>query len=336
MIRKLRHTLRATVHGAADELLTRAVGGPKLFSGGFGALEELDMLVEVIRNYDAQLPAPIPDIAWDEPTIRGRAEVRRGTFESPASPLLPEPTRRARVELHLPRRGSTERVCLLLAATGEEGFTLRRRVVGDLLREHIGALLLENPFYGSRRPRGQRLSLLRTVRDQFAMNTATVDEARALLRWLAAQGYRPGASGYSQGGMMTAFAAALSDFPVAAVPCAAGLRAAPVFTEHALARRFDWNALARSFPSEAHAREHFARCLEPVDVGRFPSPTHPSSAILVGARFDGYIPEHEVAALHRHWTGAELRWVETGHLTGALLFKQVQVRAIVDAFERLP
>ena len=336
MIRKVRRRVRAVAHTVADELLTRVAGGPKLYDQGFGALDELDALVERVRAYDAATSPVGVRMRWERSWSTAAASVRRGVFESPASDILPRSVRMAHVELHEPREHASGRVCLLLAATGEEGYALRRRLVSALLGEGIGALLLENPFYGQRRPQGQRLSLLRTVRDQFAMNTATVEEARALLEWLRAQGFVPGASGYSQGGMMTAFAAALSDFPVAAVPCASGLRAGPVFTENALQRRFDWAALARSFDDEDAARRHFAACLEPVDVGRFSPPSHPASAIVVGSRFDGYIPGDEVEALHRHWPGSELRWLETGHLTGAVLGRRVHVRAIVDAFGRLP
>jgi len=328
--------VRAMAHGVADELLTRVIGGPKMYAAGFGALDELESLVERVRTYDPRVPPARLDIAWQRSWTTASAHVRAGTFESPAAASLPQRTRTARVEMYEPREGAGGRTCLLLSATGDEGFGLRRRLVSDLLRAGIGALLLENPFYGRRRPPGQTLSLLRTVRDQFAMNTATVDETRALLRWLRDQGHVPGASGYSQGGMMTSFGAALCDFPVAAVPCASGLRAAPIFTENALSRRFDWGALAQSFESEAAARRHFAACLEPVDVGRFSPPGHPASAIVVGSRFDGYIPEHEVEALHAHWPGSELRWIDTGHLTGAVLGKRSHLRAIVDAFERMP
>ncbi len=327
--------VRAAAHIVADEMLTRVMGGPKLYAQGFGSLEELDILVDTIRRYDTSAAPVVPYIRWNEERRSSLGTVRRGVFTSPAASMLPSETRLAHVEFHEPRGHLGGRVCLLLAATGEEGYGLRRRLVQPLLREGIGALLLENPFYGRRRPNGQRLSLLRTVRDQFAMNTATVDEARGLLGWLRGQGHVPGTSGYSQGGMMASFAAALSDFPVAAIPCASGLRAAPIFTENALQRRFDWQALGRAFGSEDAAREHFSNCLQPVDIGRFAPPVRPEAAILVGARHDRYIPTHEVEALHEHWNGSELRWVDTGHLTGALLGKPAHLRAIFDAYERL-
>src|SRR4029078_2234243 len=98
------------------------------------------------------------------------------------------------------------------------------------LAEGVGATLLETPYYGSRRPHGQRGPVLRTVVDQFAMNTAMVDEARALLGWIRDGGRVAGVTGYSQGGFMAAFAAAFVDFPVVVVPRAAGTHAAPVLT----------------------------------------------------------------------------------------------------------
>ncbi len=333
----LSRRLRAGAHGLTDELLTRVIGGPKLYPDGFGSLDELQTIIAQVRDYDAQRPPPAIELSWDGPRrrARGRGWVRRGRFQSPGADVLPEESRVAHVEYYEPQDTDGGRVCLLLAATGEEGYTLRRRLVSELLRNGIGSLLLENPYYGTRRPRGQKLSLLRTVRDQFAMNTATVDEARALLRWLRGRGHAPGASGYSQGGMMASFAAALSDFPVAAIPRASGRRAAPIFTENALLRRFAWDALAESFGGREPARRFFAESLQPVDVGRFPAPRCPRAAILVGSVHDRYIRPQEVEELHAHWPGSELRWLETGHLTGALLGQRAHARAIVDAFARL-
>ena len=189
---RLRHRVRAAAHTVADELLTRVVGGPKMYGGGFGSLDELAELVARVRDYDSSIPPTRVEMVWSRSWTTGNANVRSGTFQSPAAGILPLRTRTGHVELYEPRHGNTGRVCLLLAATGEEGYGLRRRLVGPLLREGIGALLLENPFYGSRRPEGQTLSLLRTVRDQFAMNCATVDETWALLRWLRDQGFVPG------------------------------------------------------------------------------------------------------------------------------------------------
>jgi dienelactone hydrolase len=225
---------------------------------------------------------------------------------------------------------------LILAATAEEGFTRRRFFAGPLLRRGIAALLLENPYYGKRRPRGQLGPALRTVADQFAMNSATVEEARALLTWLRTEGYQSvGATGYSQGGMMAAFAGALSPFAMAVIPRAAGASARPIFTETALAQTFDWNALAREMNGKQRALEYFTACLEPVVVTRYPPPRAPELAVLLGARSDGFIPPDDVEKLHRHWEGSELRWLEAGHITGAVFHRSPHHRAVFDAFDRL-
>ena len=140
MIRALGRRVRATAHGVTDELLTRAMGGPKLYADGFGSLEELDALVETVRSYDASEPPARITMQWERSWTSSRATVRVGTFKSPAASMLPLQTRRASVEFHEPLRDATGQVCLLLAATGEEGYPLRRRLVGDLLSEGIGEI----------------------------------------------------------------------------------------------------------------------------------------------------------------------------------------------------
>jgi hypothetical protein len=330
--------LPSFAHALADDLITEVFSRPRLYPDGFGDLGALEALVDRVRAYSGPGVADEIDVEWThEPVVDARTGIvsRRGRFESPRADILADRGRLATVELVMPGTDHESRgpVCLLLAATGEEGFTLRRRFAAGLARIGIGSLLLENPFYGPRRPPGQWMSILRTVRDQFAMNVATVDEGRSLLRWLHTRGHqRIGVTGYSQGGMMTAFCAALTPFAVAAIPRAAGCSAVPIFTEMALGRRFAWDRLAEPFESVDAARDHFRRCLQPVDVRRFPAPIDTSLAVIVASRHDRFIPLAEANALERHWAGARMRWVEAGHFTGALLFGRVQLEAVRTAF----
>jgi dienelactone hydrolase len=253
--------------------------------------------------------------------------------------ILPDESKTAHVELMLPGHLAPDArppVCLILAATAEEGFVRRRFFAGPLVRRGVAALLLENPFYGKRRPRGQLGPSLRTVADQFAMNTSTVEEARALLAWLRRRGHRDvGATGYSQGGMMAAFAGALSPFAMAVVPRGAGASARPIFTESALAQTFDWKKLAAEMRGLEEARRYFERCLEPVVVTRYPPPRAPELAVILGARSDGFIPAEDVQALHDHWRGSELRWLDAGHVTAVVFHRSPHHRAVLDAFDRL-
>ena len=225
-------------------------------------------------------------------------------------------------------------MCILLASTGEEGFWGRQALARRLLAEGIGSIVLENPYYGSRRPRGQRGPVLRTVVDQFAMNTATVDEARALLGWIRDTGHVPGVTGYSQGGFMAAFAAAFVDFPVVVVPRAAGTQAAPVLTEWALRRAVHWPSLAREAGSVAAARAELARHLSVVDLTRHPAPVAPALATVLVARHDRVFPLRTGTALHAHWPGSELVVSNAGHVTSVFLDDDVHVKAIVAAFAR--
>ncbi len=335
----VRARVAGLLHGWTDQVASGMFGRARLFADGFGDLAQLAALVEHVRGY-APRGAPTIELSWDSPERRdprGSAVILRGRFESPARAILPRESAIAFVEWWRPVvEHARPRTCVLLAATGEEGFALRRRLAAALVREGIGALMLENPLYGRRRPAGQTFALLRTVTEQFAMNTATVDEAHALLGWLGERGHRLGVTGYSQGGMMAVFAAALTTRAVAAIPRACGAAAAAIFTEDALSRRFDWDRLAHAFGDRELARSHLARCLEPIDARRFPPPQAPEAAILVASRHDRFIRVADVEALHHHWRGAELRWMPAGHLTGALLHGGLQLRAIVDAFERCP
>ncbi len=164
------------------------------------------------------------------------------------------------------------------------------------------------------------------------MNLGTVDEARALLRWLRDQGHGlVGITGYSQGGVMAAFGAALSPFVVAAVPRGAGDSSAPIFTTAALSRRIAWSRLADELGGLTAAREYLGRCLEPVQLSRFRPPRAPEAAVLVHARGDGFVPPEEAEALHGHWAGSELRWLEGGHVTMSLFHRRAQRQALLDA-----
>lgn len=62
-------------------------------------------------------------------------------------------------------------------------------------------MLLENPFYGSRKPPGQIRSQLHHVSDLFVMGLALIFECLVLLEWLEGEGLGPvGLTGVSMGG----------------------------------------------------------------------------------------------------------------------------------------
>ncbi|MEM1031267.1 MAG: alpha/beta hydrolase family protein [Myxococcota bacterium] len=323
--------LRPALHRFTDWAAVTAALNAQLYEDGWGDRRALDALVAEMAEGRLGQETPRLDIRWSPRRGLGRF----GHFHSPRARDLAPRTQRGVVNLTRPRGTARPPLCLLLAATGEEGFWFRRVLAEGLARCGIGALMLENPYYGSRRPRGQRGPLLRTVRDQFAMNVATVQEARALLDWAHREGYPAlGVSGYSQGGIMAAFAAALTPRPVAVVPRGAGNAASPIFTNAALSRRIQWSVLGREVGSVEAAKKYFEACLEPVEVARYAAPLRPDAAILVSARNDGFVPAAEAEALHRHWPGSTLRWLETSHILGAAHLRP-HLHAVVDAFTAL-
>lgn len=319
------------MHARFDRALARLTSPlGLLYPQGFGA--DLDTRVAQVRAHVAD--DAVVDIEWTRPRRRLGIEVRSGSFRSPAAAALPAQSARAQVEHWRLTRASP--TCLILAATAEEGTMRRRPLARWLASQGIASLILENPFYGARRPSGQRGPLLRTVADQFAMNLATVVEACALLRTFHLQGCDVGVTGYSQGGVMAAFAGALSPFSVALVPRGAACSVEPVFTAEALSQSMHWDVLAREAGGIDAARRRFAEALTAVRLDRHPPPHDPARAILVSSRDDGFIPPREAERLHAHWPGSELRWTQGGHITGLVLHHGVHRKALLDAFARAP
>lgn len=323
------------LHSIADHALTYALNVGPLYRGGFGDRATLDRIIESIDTFTPARPAG--DVMMrpeGRPSAVPGGELQLATFESPAPTPMPAECRTARVQIWTPTRHSIGAMCIHLAATGDEGFRRRESFARKLLMHGIGSIVLENPFYGSRRPRGQYGPILRTVLDQFAMSTAMVDEARALLGWIRRAGHVPAVTGYSLGGFMAAFAAAFVDFPVVVVPRAAGTNAAPVLTEWVLSRAVHWPSLARESGSVDRARTELARCLSYVDVSRFPPPVAPELATVMTARHDRVFPLSTGVALHRHWPGSRLVVSNAGHVTSVFFDEAAHTDAVVSGVRR--
>jgi pimeloyl-ACP methyl ester carboxylesterase len=312
-----------------DHLVSLASGRRRVFRGGWGDERLLDRLATVSRFEE---PPPAIHLRWQPARTEGAVTITDGWFDAPVAEL-PAPARRAVVRRLAPAAATRapRPVYVVLGSSGDEGWSLRDRVWRPLVAEGaIEAILLENAMYGARRPEGQKGADIRTVAEQLLMNVSMVEEARALLDWLAAEGHdRAGIAGYSMGGSMAALVAAVTPRPIAAAVFAAGLSGVPVFTEGLLSLGIDYAALGEG------ARARMGRIFGVADLDRHPPPRHAGATMLVGARRDGYVFADQVTALHRRWPGSELRWIDSGH-AGALLFRAgVLRRAARDAMERL-
>lgn len=331
----MRDPVRATLHRLTDLAASRVLRAHRYYPDGFGDRGVLRALVEGVETLSPSVAEPLAQVSWLDRNEAFGVDARRGRFRSPSASELPAESRDALFELIVPRGVPRPPIVVMFAATAEQGFARRRLLTLPLVRRGIGALLLENPFYGARRPAGQREAVLRTVADQFAMNVATVREGRAMAAWLRERGHPVALSGFSQGGMMAAFVAALTPFPVAAVPCASALSADAIFLEGTLTDGFDWARLAADAGDLPAARRLFADCLRPVNLSRLGPPVAPELAIVVAGRHDAFVPDREPVLLHRHWPGSELRWLPAGHVTSVVLHQRAHRRAMRDAIARM-
>ena len=167
--------------------------------------------------------------------------IAEGNFTSPLTQyfpgLLPKESENAHFQVIIPKRWPQQGrkpLCLHLAGTGDHHFWRRRNLMAKPLAKEYGiaSILLENPFYGVRKPNNQVRSSLRHVVDLFVMGAALILESLVLLHWAARQGYGPlGITGISMGGHMASLACTAWPKPLAIVPCLSWSTASCVFTQ---------------------------------------------------------------------------------------------------------
>lgn len=321
-------------------LLDRLYAGQsnkRLFFGqGWGDMPLLKNLMEA----GFRIPhAQDLTIAWGRECREKDARIRQGSFVSPFDAAgFPKESRTGYVELVLPQAATTQTpICLHFAATGDEGFARRRIVLALPLAEHgIGSLILENPFYGKRRPPGQHGKMLNRFVDLYLMGAATVREGRSLMQWLQREGYgRLGVCGISMGGHMAAQVGVLYPEPVAIVACITPHSAGAVFTEGILKKYLAWDVLDRELDGSGSAFDFMSNFLNLTDIRHYPAPVRPRACFLVAAAQDAYIPPESAMILHRHWRGSNMRWLNGGHVGAFLFHRRAFLEAIVKAFAQL-
>lgn len=312
-----------------DLLFGLAARGPRFFPDGWG-----DRVVCETIDPDSEAARPPARIAVAlgrfERAFGGR--LAEGRFDSPQQ-ALPACARTARVKVLLPE-GPLAGVAVHLAASGDQGFAMRLRFAAPLLARGLGAVVLENPYYGSRRPPEQLRHAFRSVSDLHLMGSATFREGRALLRWVRdTLGVPAGVTGFSMGGQMAAMVGAATPFPIAVVPIAPSCAPDSVLRDGVLKHVVDFAACAIDGDARA-AREALLDHLARFSVEALPAPRAPEAAVVVGTRADGVVPPREMERIARHW-GCELRWLPAGHVTAVLAYQGAMRTAIADAFDRL-
>ena len=318
-----------------DRLYARLANRATVFPGGWGCEDTL----ERAGTYFAR--ASSIDIRWQSPRPVPGGELRSGTFFSPyAEHGLPAESHLAHVEWLLPEGWShSTPVAIHFASTGDVGFVRRRKAAAlPLLRHGIGSVILENPFYGPRRPDGQVGATLRSVSDLWCMGMALWEEGRALLDWLTREGFdRLGVCGVSLGGQIASQVASLWPGPLAMATLVAPHNANVVYVDGILRpylNRAQLSGHARC--AEAGSPEAaLGRVLDPTDIRRFPIPERPDACIRIGALFDAYVPPASVSITHEIWPGSELRWIPTCHVRAVAYGGGQLVGPLREAFSRL-
>lgn len=295
---------------------TRAV-----FRDGWGD----ETLLAALDAADRRTHAPEISIDWGPERHENGLIIKDGSFPSPAD-HLPAASRLAEVRMIAPEVADG-RLVVMMAAWNDHGFSTRSVLAAQLARYGVTTVMLENPYYGSRRV-GQDPPI-RTVADFAVMGRAAVVEGWALTAHFA-EDNQVGVAGYSMGGNIAALVGALANHPTAIAALAASHSPAPVCLDGVIRNVIDWDALGGP-GAAARLRREFSKATV---LAIEPRP-HTAAAIVVGGTRDGYIPRYAVEDLHAHWPGSQLRWLEAGHATMLWRHKPALMDAILASFERL-
>uniref|UniRef100_G1RU36 Abhydrolase domain containing 18 n=1 Tax=Nomascus leucogenys TaxID=61853 RepID=G1RU36_NOMLE len=226
------------------DILYRRLLLTKLFIRGWGRPEDLKRLFEfrkMIGNRERcqNLVSSDYPVHIDKIEEQSDCKILDGHFVSPMAHYVPDimPVESviARFQFIVPKEWNSKYrpVCIHLAGTGDHHYWRRRTLMArPMIKEaRMASLLLENPYYGCRKPKDQVRSSLKNVSDLFVMGGALVLESAALLHWLEREGYGPlGMTGISMGGHMASLAVSNWPKPMPLIPCLSWSTASGVFT----------------------------------------------------------------------------------------------------------
>lgn len=198
-----------------------------------------------------------------------------GKFKTPMEThlpgLVPKAAHDAYFQMIIPKKWENEDykpVCVHLAGTGDHYYWRRRNLIAKpLLKEsRIGSIILENPFYGKRKPEDQVASALHNVSDIFVMGGCLILESLVLFNWCEKEGLGPlGITGLSMGGHMASLAASNYPKPLVLVPCLSWSTASSVFTEGVMSYAINWDLLETQYYADGQYREKLMKMVTVVD-----------------------------------------------------------------------
>nr|XP_014433381.1 protein ABHD18 isoform X1 [Pelodiscus sinensis]XP_014433382.1 protein ABHD18 isoform X1 [Pelodiscus sinensis] len=261
------------------DVLYRRLLLTKLFIRGWGRPDDLKRIFEfrkIIGNREKcqKLVSRDYPVFIDKIEEQSDCKILNGHFISPLihyiPNILPAESIIARFQFILPKRWNSKYkpVCIHLAGTGDHYYWRRRTLMArPMIKEAcMASLLLENPYYGCRKPKDQmeeRRSSLKNVSDLFVMGGALVLESAALLHWLEREGYGPlGMTGISMGGHMASLAVTNWPKPLPLVPCLSWSTASGVFTTGVMSKAVNWRELEKQYYTQTVYEEEIIQMLE--------------------------------------------------------------------------
>ncbi|KPJ11538.1 Uncharacterized protein C4orf29-like [Papilio machaon] len=252
----------------------------KFFTKGWGKPENLRRLFEfrkIVSNRDECFKLVEKDypVTITKEQNLSDCKLLEGYFLTPLERYLPgivpEIAQKAHFQALLPlhwQEKGCKPVCLHLAGTGDHYFWRRRNLmVKPLLKEAgIGGIILENPFYGLRKPTDQIRSSLHNVSDIFVMGGCLILESLVLFHWCERNGLGPlGVTGLSMGGHMASLAATNWPKPLVLVPCLSWSTASAVFLQGVMSHSINWDLLEDQYLSDGAYREKLSKMVTIVD-----------------------------------------------------------------------
>jgi hypothetical protein len=142
----------------------------KFYKDGWGSYQDLSKIVEYRRQWVGKrenclklIPKEYP-VQLDKELDFKTHHIVEGSFLTPfvhhIPELFPEETKRAKFQFLIPKKWWNEKhrpVVLHFAGTGDHDFWKRRLLLAQplLVQHNVGSIIIENPFYGCRKPKNQ-------------------------------------------------------------------------------------------------------------------------------------------------------------------------------------
>jgi hypothetical protein len=250
----------------------RSVLLSKFFTKGWGKPHTLEKVIKLRKEFGDRNLAQKYFATLDTPVKLTKQETQdgcviiNGEFRSPICELLPgvlpEESQVAYFQAVLPEKWKNRAddrnnwpegkrpMVLHFAGTGDHHFWRRRTMMAKpLIKEmNVGSIIIENPYYGARKPKAQFRSALHYVSDLFIMGAANIAESQVLLKWAEKQGFGPlCCHGISMGGHMASLAASTWHKPVCLVPCLSWTSGSVTFCQGVMAKAINWKQLHEQY-----------------------------------------------------------------------------------------